>query len=91
MPESKVELYYVHLLYHPSGDHMDSSADIREEFFTLSTSASEASNKVIVNVKSKRGYTGHYDNWAVWKGLPKDITPEQGLSVLKAAGLRVVE
>lgn len=91
MVKPKTELYSVHLLYHPSGDRMDPDADIREDFFTLSTSASEASNKVIAKVKTKRGFSGHYEHSAVWKGLPKDITPEQGLSVLKAAGIRVVE
>src|SRR3989344_6514032 len=39
--QPKTELYFVHLLYHPSGDHMDSSADIREEYYTLSTSAGD--------------------------------------------------
>jgi len=91
MSEPRAELYAVYLFYHPSCDHMDPSADIREDFFTLSTSMVEASSKVITDIKRKRGSKSYYEHSAGCISLSKDITPEQGLSVLKAAGLRVVE
>lgn len=87
----KQELFQICLSHHPSGDHMDPSADIVENYFTLSASAGEASSKVIEILKSKRGSPSYYEHWAVWKGLPQNTHPEQAIAVLKAAGLNVVE
>ena len=87
-----VELFQVKLFYHPSGDHMDPSADHVEEFFTLSTTPSEAAYKVVNKLEAHRlHYPPSYRKDAVWKVPPVGITPEQALAVLEAAGLRVVE
>lgn len=88
----KQELFQVHLFYHPSGDHMDPSADNVEEFFTLSTTPSEATNKVIEKLKAQRpNYPLSYRNESIWRVPPIGITSEQALAVLKNAGLMVVE
>ncbi len=90
--EQSMELFQVRLFYHPSGDHMDPSADHIEEFFTLSIVPSAAVNKVVEKLKIQRPhYPSSYRNDATWKVPPEGITPEQALAVLKTVGLKVVE
>ena len=87
-----MELYQVKLFYHPSCDHVDPDPDSVEEFFTLSTSSTEATIKVVSRLRIQRPhYPSSYQNDAVWKGMPQGITPEQALLVLQAAGLRVIK
>ena len=87
-----MELFQVRLYYHPSGDHMDPSADHVEEFYTLSAVPSEAANKVIEKLKTHRpNYPSSYRQDGIWKVPPEGITPEQALAVLKSVGLKVVE
>lgn len=87
-----MELYRVSLFFYHDNDYFYTNPDLKEEYFTLSTSAGEAISKVVERLISRHPHLPvNYDSCCVWVRIPQGDTPEQVFEDLKAKGSNVIE